>query len=51
MCGVKTNVVTAVEIKDRYANDCPQFKPLFDETVRDRFGVREVSADAAYLSH
>lgn len=28
MCGVKTNIVTAVEITDRYAADSPQFKQL-----------------------
>jgi transposase len=50
MCGVKTNVVTAVEIGERNAADCPQFAPLFTATRRD-FGVREVSADAAYLSY
>jgi transposase len=51
MCGVKTNVVTAVEIGDRDAHDCPMFKPLFETTVRNGFRPREVSADAAYLSH
>src|SRR5438067_7228093 len=28
ICGVKTNVVTAVEIAERSAGDCPMFKPL-----------------------
>ena len=50
MCGVKTNVVTAVEITDRYAADCPQFKPLVDSTA-ERFVMQEVSADKAYLSN
>ncbi len=50
MCGVKTNVVTAVEISDRNAGDCPQFGPLF-ETTRRRFEIGEVSADSAYLSY
>lgn len=50
MCGVKTNVVTAVEIGDRNAADCPQFGPLFEATRR-RFDIREVSADSAYLSY
>ncbi len=49
MCGVKTNVVTAVEITDRYANDCPQFKELVEATGRN-FTMAEVSADKAYLS-
>jgi transposase len=51
MCGVKTNIVTAVEIGDRHANDCPEFKPLFKGTVGNGFRPREVSADAAYLSY
>lgn len=50
MCGVKTNIVTAVEIADRNAHDSPMFGPLFEATRR-RFDIREVSADAAYLSH
>ena len=49
MCGVKTNVVTAIEITDRHANDSPQFKPLVDTTARN-FVMNEVSADKAYLS-
>lgn len=36
MCGVKTNVVTAVQITDRFAGDSPQFKPLVDATGRNR---------------
>jgi len=51
MTGVKTNVVTAVAIAGRDAHDCPQFKPLFQATVRNGFRIGEVSADAAYLSH
>jgi transposase len=49
MCGVTTNVVTAVEITDRFANDCPQFKGLVETTGRN-FTMSEVSADKAYLS-
>ena len=49
MCGVKTNVVTAVEITDRHAGDSPHFKPLVEATRRN-FVMREVSADKAYLS-
>jgi transposase len=47
--GVKTNVVTAVEISDKYKNDTHYFKPLVDATARN-FRMREVSADKAYLS-
>ncbi len=48
-CGIKTHVVTAVEILDRDAADCPQFKPLLNTTA-ERFKIGEVSADKAYLS-
>jgi transposase len=50
MCGVKTNIVTAVEILDRNAGDSPQFRPLV-ETTAQNFTVKEVPADKAYLSH
>jgi transposase len=49
MCGVKTNVVTAVEITDRFAGDSPQFKGLV-ETTGQNFTMSQVSADKAYLS-
>lgn len=49
MCGVKTNVVTAVEVSDRYAGDSPFFKPLI-ETTGQNFTMAQVSADKAYLS-
>ncbi len=49
MCGVKTNIVTAVEITDRFSGDCPQFKGLV-ETTGQNFTMAEVSADKAYLS-
>jgi transposase len=49
MCGVKTNIVTAVEISERYAGDSPFFKGLVDTTAQN-FTMQEVSADKAYLS-
>jgi transposase len=49
MCGVQTNVVTAVEITDRFAGDSPQFKSLVQSTGRN-FVMTEISADKAYLS-
>jgi hypothetical protein len=49
MCGVKTNVVTAVEITDSHRADSPMFKPLVDATA-ENFSLRQVSADKAYLS-
>jgi transposase len=49
MCGVRTNIVTAVEISDRFANDSPFFQGLVETTGRN-FTMQEVSADKAYLS-
>jgi len=49
ICGVKTNIVTAVEIEGQHAGDCPQFKPLV-ETTAQNFKVDDVAADKAYLS-
>ena len=48
--GRTTNVVTAVEIDERYAADCPKFAPLLKATAKE-FTIREVSADAAYLTY
>jgi hypothetical protein len=50
ICGVKTNIVTAVEIAGREAGNCPMFKPLVEKTA-ENFTVKEVPADKAYLSH
>lgn len=50
MCGVKTNIVTSVEITDGYSNDHGYFKPLVDQTAERGFKMEEVSADKAYLS-
>jgi transposase len=47
--GVKTNVVTAVEVTDAHANDHNYFKPLVEATAQG-FTMRQVSADKAYLS-
>jgi transposase len=49
MTGVKTNVVTAVEIGDKLAQDAPMLPPLLNTTAKN-FTVAEVSADKAYAS-
>jgi transposase len=49
ICGVTTNVVTAVEIAGRDANDSPMFRPLVGATA-ENFKVERVCADKAYLS-
>jgi transposase len=51
MSGTKTGIVTAVEILDKDAADCPQFKPLVEKTVAAGFTLKEVPADKAYLSN
>lgn len=47
MCGVKTNIVTAVELSGPNAGDSPRFKPLVLATSNN-FTMNEVSADKAY---
>lgn len=47
MCGVKTNVVTAVEIHGPNASDTKQLPALVNATAR-HFALAEVSADKAY---
>lgn len=50
MCGVKTNVVTAVEIRGQHQSDSPMLPPLLDTTQKN-FAVAELSADKGYLSY
>ena len=49
MCGVRTNIVTAVEIHDKNASDTPLLPVLVDATAA-HFRMREVSADKGYSS-
>jgi len=49
MCGVRTNIVTAVEIKDRDASDTKLLPALVDATAMN-FKMDEVSADKGYGS-
>ena len=49
-CGVKTNVVTGVDITDENGADCPHFIPLLERTHENGFDVKEASADKAYSS-
>lgn len=48
--GVKTNIITGIEITDEFGNDNPQFAPLVTKTSNSGFAVKEVSADKAYSS-
>jgi hypothetical protein len=47
MTGAKTNIVTAVEIHGQNAGDSPLL-PVMLNTTRERFDVKEVSADLGY---
>jgi len=49
MVGVKTNIVTSVEVSDGYAHDYPFYKGLVDRTADAGFKMKEVSADKGYL--
>ncbi len=49
MCGVKTNIVTAVEIRGREAHDAPLLPAMLKSTAKN-FTMDEVSADKGYLS-
>jgi transposase len=49
MCGVKTNVITAIEIGEKWAGDSPFLAPMVKTTARN-FTISEVSADKAYSS-
>ncbi len=49
MTGVRTHIVTSVEVSEGYSNDTLYFKPLVDATALN-FNLREVSADKAYSS-
>jgi len=49
MCGVKTNVVTAVEIRGKDASSTPLLPALLT-TTKENFTVREVSGDKEFGS-
>jgi len=48
-CGVKTNIITSVEITKGNAADITQFEDLLKDTAK-HFDVEEISADKAYSS-
>jgi transposase len=47
MVGVRTHIITSVEISDRDEHDYAYFEPLVKQTAQN-FKMREVSADKAY---
>lgn len=48
MVGVKTHIITSVEVSDRHDNDYGFFEPLVKQTAQN-FKAREISADKAYI--
>ena len=50
MCGVRTKIVTSVEVSGWTAHDTNYFVPLVQATA-EHFGLGNVLADKAYLSH
>jgi transposase len=48
--GVKTNVVTAIEVTERNTQDAPYFVPLVTKTT-EQFNVLRVMGDKAYSSY
>lgn len=49
ICGIKTNIISAVEVTDGKVADTRMFDPLIAQTS-EHFEMNEVSADKAYLS-
>jgi transposase len=49
MCGVKTNVITHIEITDGYLHDTQMFETLLLNTKKN-FSMKEVYADKGYIS-
>ncbi len=47
--GTRTNIVSAVDITEGFHNDSPSFEGLVKTTAKN-YNVREISADAGYLS-
>lgn len=48
--GVKTNIITACEIRGKETQDTSMLKPMMESTQR-HFQISEVSADKGYLSY
>jgi len=50
VCGVKTNVITAIEATQKNTQDSPFFAPLIGQTA-EHFNVARVMGDKAYSSY
>ena len=49
MSGVKTNIITHIEVTDGYVSDTVMLETLVNSTAKN-FNMREVSADKGYMS-
>lgn len=49
VCGVRTNIITAVDITEGHVSDQTRFIPLANDTSRN-FKIRDFCADKGYLS-
>ena len=49
ICGVKTNIVTAITVTDGKESDFPQFPELVRKTA-EHFRIKEICADKGYSS-
>lgn len=49
-CGVRTHIITGVELTRARTHDAPYFKPLLAQTAKAGFTMQEVSADKGYIS-
>ena len=49
LCGIKTNIIAALQITKGNVNDSTMFEPLMIQTA-EHFNMKEVSADKAYSS-
>jgi transposase len=51
VCGVRTHIVTGVELSNARTHDAPYLRPLLDQTAMAGFTMQEVSADKGYISY
>ncbi len=49
MIGVKTGIITALEVEDKSSGDSPRLQPLMHKTAQ-QFKINDLCADMAYLS-
>ena len=50
ICGVRTNIITAVKITDEFGADNPQLIPLAKDTIDNGFDIEKLFADKGYVS-